>query len=52
MFYGLFIDGDIRYIIRWDHDGTPTIFDFNVIILSSSNYIIRRVSVSWITVNE
>ncbi len=45
MWYGLYINGECQYAIRWDQSGKPTTFDFNVPILSSTVYEIIRVDV-------
>lgn len=45
MWYGMKIDGEIEYVLRWDHDGAPTLFDFNCGYSSSYEYEIVAVDI-------
>lgn len=46
-FFGLFVNGEPIHIIRWDRDGVPTMFDFDVPIASWIEYEVREVEVTW-----
>jgi len=45
VFYGLWIEGQLGYVIRWTGQGAPTLFDFDVWISSSLDYEIAAVTV-------
>lgn len=44
--FGLFIGGDLEYVIKWNGSYLPTVFDFNVAIHSWREYEILEVIIT------
>ncbi len=45
MFYGLFVNGECEYVIKYN-DGKPSIFDFGIPIFNTNVYEVISVDVN------